>query len=232
MASSVFISGTDTEVGKTWVSTALLHTLNGAGLRAVGMKPVASGCEEAGGALRNADALALIGASHGTIDYATCNPYALREAVAPHLAAQRSGVVIELEPIRRCHDVLQAGADVVVVEGAGGWAVPLAPGLMQGDIPRMLQLPVILVVGLRLGCINHALLSARAIVADGCRLLGWIGNAVDARQPLQRENIATLRALLPAPCLGLLAHGAGTDENRAALAPALAALDELRGATA
>lgn len=232
MASSVFISGTDTEVGKTWVSTALLRTLNGAGLHAVGMKPVASGCEDIDGALRNADALALIGASHGEIDYAICNPYALREAVAPHLAAQRSGVVIDLETIRQCHAHLQAQADVVVVEGAGGWAVPLAPGLMQGDIPLALQLPVILVVGLRLGCINHALLSARAIVADGCRLLGWIGNAVDAQQPLQRENIATLQALLPAPCLGLLAHGATTDENSAALKPALAAVGGPRGTLA
>lgn len=229
MASSVFISGTDTEVGKTWVSTALLHTLNHAGLRAVGMKPVASGCEERAGALRNADALALIGASHGAVDYATCNPYAVREAVAPHLAAQRSGVTIELDTIRRCHAALQARADVVVVEGAGGWAVPLGPQLMQGEIARSLQLPVILVVGLRLGCINHALLSARAIVADGCRLLGWIGNAVDAQQPLQRENIETLQTLLPAPCLGLLGHGATSDDNRAALAPALAAIGALRG---
>ena len=227
MASSVFISGTDTEVGKTWVSTALLHTLNRAGLRAVGMKPVASGCEEVDGALRNADALALIEASHGAVDYASCNPYALREAVAPHLAAQRSGVTIELDTIGRCHALLQAAADVVVVEGAGGWAVPLAPSLMQGAIAQRLQLPVIHVVGLRLGCINHALLSARAIVADGCRLLGWIGNAIDARQPLQRENIETLQTLLPAPCLGLLAHGASPADIVAALAPALAAVRAL-----
>lgn len=228
MSVSVFISGTDTEVGKTWTSVALLRALNHAGLRAVGMKPVASGCDEVAGSLRNSDALALIGASHAAPDYAICNPYALREAVAPHLAAARSGVHIGIEHIRDCHATLCTNADVVVVEGAGGWAVPLGPDLMQAAIPQLLQLPVILVVGLRLGCINHALLSARAIAADGCRLLGWIGNAVDAQQPLQQQNIDTLQALMPVPCLGLLPHGE-TRAPQAALATAVAALRALAG---
>lgn len=229
MSVSVFISGTDTEVGKTWASVALLRALNHTGLRAVGMKPVASGCEEIDGALRNSDALALIGASHAAPDYAVCNPYALRDAVAPHLAAAHSGVRIDIERIRACHAALCTNADVVVVEGAGGWAVPLGPQLMQAAIAQTLELPVILVVGLRLGCINHALLSARAIAADGCHLLGWIGNAIDAQQPLQQENVDTLHALMPAPCLGLLAHGGAAQPPHAALAPAVAALQALAG---
>jgi dethiobiotin synthetase len=208
MNHGVFITGTDTGIGKTHASVALLQALAAAGLPAAGMKPVASGCEQTPQGLCNDDALALIQASRPQPAYALCNPYALRDAVAPHLAAAAQGVTVELPPLREAYAALQALAGRIVVEGAGGWCVPLSDSLMQADIPRALDLPVILVVGLRLGCINHALLSARAIQADGCRLLGWIGNAVEALQPLRAQNVATLRRLLPVPCLGLLEHAA------------------------
>lgn len=212
MTRSVFITGTDTGIGKTHASVALLRTLAARGVRAAGMKPVASGCDLIDGELSNEDARALIAASAMTPPYATCNPYALRDAIAPHLAAEADGIAISLAPIAVAYAALAAAVDTVVVEGAGGWAVPLGPILMQSDIPRALGLPVILVVGLRLGCINHALLTARAIRDDGCELLGWIGNAIDPAQPRQQDNIQTLRERLGVPCLGLIPPGDGEAE--------------------
>lgn len=206
--SGVFIAGTDTGIGKTFVSCALLHALREAGLRATGMKPVASGCERTAEGLRNEDALALIEASDPQPDdYTLCNPYAFEPAIAPHLAAADVGVRIELARIQTAYQQLAARTDVVVVEGVGGWMVPLSDSLDAGAIPHALKLPVILVVGLRLGCINHARLSARAIQADGCELLGWIGNTIDPAMERREDNIETLRRVLPAPCLGLLPHG-------------------------
>jgi len=206
--SGVFITGTDTGVGKTFVSCALLHALRADGTRAIGMKPVASGCERTREGLRNEDALALIAASDPRPDYATCNPYAFEPAVAPHLAAADANVQIDFARIESAYAHLAARADCVVVEGVGGWMVPLSDSLDAADIPRRLNLPVILVVGLRLGCINHARLSARMILDDGCELLGWIGNTMDPEVARRDDNIETLRRLLPAPCLGVLDHGA------------------------
>jgi len=200
----VFIAGTDTGIGKTVVAASLLAALSAAGLRALGMKPVASGCEQSGNRLRNADAELLIAHSAGTEPYECVNPYALPEPVAPHIAAASAGVEIRLQPIAEAFAVLAARADILVVEGVGGWAVPLSPALMQADLVRALALPVILVVGLRLGCLSHALLSARAIAADGCSLLGWIGNRVDPQMACVEENLATLRERIAAPCLGVL----------------------------
>ena len=208
MQRGFFVTGTDTGIGKTWAATALLDALNAAGHHAVGMKPVASGCEpDAQGRLVNEDALALQAASRPRPDYALCNPYALREAVAPHLAAARQGVTIDIERIRAAYDALAAQATHMVVEGAGGWYVPLTPSRMFCDLPRVLDLSVVLVVGVRLGCINHACLSARAIVADGFHLAGWIANRVDPHMSYADDNIATLRQLLTTPCLGVLPHG-------------------------
>jgi dethiobiotin synthetase len=204
----VFITGTDTGIGKTFVSTTLLAALNASGCRAVGMKPVASGCEQTPHGLRNDDAERLIAHSAGALDYDLVNPYALAAPIAPHLAAGDAGRQIRLDPIVAAFAALCTNADRVVVEGVGGWAVPLSPTLMQADLVRALKLPVILVVGLRLGCINHALLSARAIAADGCALIGWIGNGIDPAMARVDGNIATLRARLPAPCLGVLPAGA------------------------
>jgi len=204
---AVFIAGTDTGIGKTWVASGLVGALAAAGARVAGMKPVASGCVATPEGLRNDDALALQAASHPWPAYDDVNPIALTDAVAPHVAARRSGVEIDMSTLRAAFDRLGSSHDLVVVEGVGGWLVPLGPGLQASDIPRQWKLPVILVVGLRLGCINHAQLSARAIVADGCELMGWIGNQVDPAMEALDDNIATLSHVLPAPCLGILGHG-------------------------
>lgn len=201
---AVFIAGTDTGIGKTHVACALLHAMRAAGDTSCGMKPVASGCVATAQGLRNDDALALQAASSGSPPYASINPVSLRDPLSPHLAAAHDGVSIELAPLRHAFDALRDEFDQVVVEGIGGWLVPLGPHLLASDIAIEWQLPVILVVGLRLGCLNHALLSARAIQADGCRLLGWIGNQIDPQMEALEENLDTLRERIPAPCLGVL----------------------------
>lgn len=202
--SSIFVTGTDTGIGKTVSSCALLHALRGSGLRAVGMKPVASGCEWLEARWRNEDALALQAASFPTPDYAALNPYALPAAVAPEFAARQAGIEIELAPMVEAYARLQALSDVVVIEGVGGWAAPLSAQWDQADVVRALGVPVVMVVGLRLGCINHARLTARAIQADGCRLIGWIANEVDPQMACLEENFDTLRQRLPVPCWGRL----------------------------
>ena len=205
---TLFIAGTDTGIGKTHAACTLIHTLRATGRSVCGMKPVASGCIETAHGLRNEDALALLAAgSTPPPAYEEVNPVALREPLSPHLAAAHEGVTIALQPLHAAFHNLCTRYDVVVVEGVGGWRVPLAPGLLASDIPKAWALPVVLVVGLRLGCLNHALLSAEAIKADGCRLVGWIGNCIDPGMAAIEENIATLRTLLPAPCLGILPHG-------------------------
>jgi dethiobiotin synthetase len=198
----VFVTGTDTGVGKTLVSAALLATLAQRGVRAIGMKPVASGCTSSADGLRNADAEELQRWSTGEPDYALINPYALRAPIAPHLAAAQDGIEIVVAPIERAFASLSRSAECMIVEGVGGWAVPLSASLMQADLVRALDLPVILVVGLRLGCINHALLSARAIAADGHRLLGWIANAIDPQMAAADANLQTLSERLIVPLLG------------------------------
>ena len=207
----VFVTGTDTGIGKTLSSCTLLHALRARGLRAVGMKPLASGCEATPGGLRNEDALALQASSDPRPAYDDLNPYALPAPLAPEIAAREAGVEVELAPMLAAHARLAAQADVVVVEGVGGWTAPMAPALMQADLVRALDLPVVLVVGLRLGCLNHAILSARAIAADGCRLAGWIGSGVDPGMLRIDENRELLAGRLPAPCLGWLPWQAAPD---------------------
>jgi dethiobiotin synthetase len=221
---AVFIAGTDTGIGKTHSSCSLLHALRAAGHVACGMKPVASGCDETPDGLRNEDALALQAASSAALPYAMFNPFAMRDPLSPHLAAAHDGVLISMPPLRAAFEQLEGAHDCVVVEGVGGWMVPLAPGLSASDIATQWQLPVILVVGLRLGCLNHAQLSARAIVADGCRLIGWIGNTIDPAMDALDENLDTLRELLPAPCLGVLPHGVAPAQAAAQLPAAVAAV--------
>lgn len=213
-----YVTGTDTGIGKTRSSAALLHALRAQGLRATGMKPVASGCERIDGEWKNEDALALVEASDPRPAYADCNPFALEHPLAPELAARDAGVEVSLPPILAAHVRLAASADVVVVEGVGGWAAPLSADLMQADLVRALEIPVVLVVGLRLGCLNHALLSARAIAADGCRLIGWIANAVDPAMERVDDNIAMLSARLPAPCWGRLPFDPAADADPRAVA--------------
>lgn len=212
----VFVSGTDTGVGKTCASAALLHALRARGLRASGMKPVASGCRVTPLGLRNDDAEALLAASDPVPAYADCNPFALAEPIAPHIAARLAGVEIDVATLHAACLRIAAAADRVVVEGVGGWAVPLSEHAMQVDLVRALGMPVVLVVGLRLGCINHALLSARAIVADGCTLAGWIANPIEPSMSFTEANLHALQARIGAPLLGVLEHVAAFDPRAAA----------------
>ena len=203
---SFFVTGTDTGAGKTFASSTLLHALRGRGLRAVGMKPVASGCERTADGWRNEDALALLAASDPRPAYADLNPYALPEPLAPEIAAREAGVTLAMAPIVAAYQRLRAQADVVVVEGVGGWAAPLSASLDQVDLVRALRLPVVLVVGMRLGCLNHARLTTRAIRADGADLIGWIANEVDPDMARRDENFELLKARIDAPCWGRLPH--------------------------
>ena len=215
-----YVTGTDTGVGKTVVSVALLHALRARGLAAVGMKPVASGCEQSPDGLRNEDALALQAASRPSHPYDTHNPYALPEPTAPELAARRADVQVELGPIRSAYSKLGQGADIRVVEGVGGWMAPLTQGLEQTELARVLRLPVLLVVGVRLGCLSHARLTERAIRADRRPLLGWIGNVVDPDFADAHEYRALLERDLQSPCLGWLPFDpVATPEQRSQALP-------------
>ena len=217
MARTWFVTGTDTGVGKTLVSQALLAAFVRAGRRAVGMKPVASGCDVTAAGLRSADAVALIAAANVAVDYADVNPYAFAPATAPHLAAADAQVQIDPAVIERHYHRLAACADEVVVEGVGGWLVPLDEHTTMADVVQQLQWPVILVVALRLGAINHALLTSAAIEAHGCRLAGWVANAVEPQAP--PGYLEALRARLPAPFIGEISFGSAptTAADRLAL---------------
>ena len=203
MREAYFVTGTDTEIGKTTIAAGLLHAARMAGRSTAAAKPVASGCEQTFDGLRNSDALALLGECSLPLTYEEVNPLAFAPAIAPHLAAREAGIDLNVEalvaPVRH---VLAKGADFSLVEGAGGWRVPLAGTASLSDLPIALCLPVILVVGVRLGCINHALLTAEAIARDGLRLAGWVANVVDPATSRIEENLATLAERLPAPCLG------------------------------
>lgn len=204
MSSGFFITGTDTEIGKTTIACGLVHKLAAAGRNVAVMKPVASGCRRTPEGLRNEDAAALIAASGRAWDYALVNPFAFEPAIAPHIAAAKAGVAIDRRGILEAFTRLRARADTVVVEGVGGFRVPLSAGFDSADLAVALGLPVILVVGLRLGCINHALLTAEAVLARGLRLAGWVGNELAGGLEARNENIAALAAGLPAPCLGVV----------------------------
>jgi dethiobiotin synthetase len=193
----VFVTGTDTGVGKTRVAVALLRGLAADGWQVVGMKPVAAGIEA--GAARNADVEALAAASTLVAAGADVNPYAFAPPIAPHLAAARAGAVIDLDRCAAAYARLAAAADRVVVEGAGGALVPLGPRTDMLDLAARLELPLLLVVGVRLGCLNHALLSAQAIRARGLVLAGWVANRVDPAMAEADANVAALVERLPAP---------------------------------
>jgi len=213
---SFYVTGTDTGVGKSVASAALLHALRAGGRRSIGMKPVASGCDLVDGTWRNEDALLLQAASDPHPDYSDVNPFALRAPVAPELALRDDGVELRLEPIVSAHARLAARADTVVVEGVGGWAAPLSADLDQLDLVRALRLPVVLVVGMRLGCINHARLSVRAIRDDGVELIGWIANEVDPTMARIDDNFEILCQRLPVPCWGRLPHASQPDPAKLA----------------
>ncbi|MCD2514269.1 dethiobiotin synthase [Comamonas endophytica] len=209
---SCFVTGTDTGVGKTLSSCALLHALAEYHARVVGMKPVASGAEADGqGGWANEDSLALRAASTLRVDPAWDNPVLLPDPVSPHIAAQRANVRVTLAPILAAYGELRRQADAIVVEGAGGWQVPLSPDLRISDLAMALQLPVVLVVGLRLGCINHALLTADAIRASGLPLAGWIASRIDPGMREPEANMAYLRQHMGAPLLADIAWQARPD---------------------
>jgi len=211
-----FVTGTDTGVGKTLASAALLRCLAAAGLRAVGMKPVAAGAEWADGGWRNEDVTRLEAAGNVAVPTAWRCPILLRMPASPHLAAQAEGRTIELAPLLSGFERLCEAADAVVVEGVGGFRVPLSDTLDTADLAVALRLPVILVVGLRLGCLNHALLSAEAIRARGLRLAGWIANAIDPAMLASEANVRTLCHRLDAPLLGVVPHLPAPDPTGAA----------------
>jgi dethiobiotin synthetase len=213
---SYYLTGTDTGAGKTFATCALLHAARASGRRALGMKPVASGCTLADGAWRNDDALALLALGSEAVDYAWINPFALPDATAPEIAAARAGIVVEPGPILAAHARLAARAEFLFAEGVGGWLAPLGATLDQSALVHALGLPVILVVGLRLGCLNHARLTARAIAADGCELAGWIATDVDPQLEHADAYFSALQRVLPAPLLGRLPHAVDGDPSAVA----------------
>lgn len=202
-----FVTGTDTEVGKTLIAAALLELAKARGLRCVGLKPIAAGCERIDGRLVNDDALALMAASGASLDYRTVNPVALEPAIAPHLAAERIEFALDAADLAaHCRKALANDVDFAIVEGAGGWLVPLNGTETLADVCLGMGAPAILVVGMKLGCLNHALLTAHAIADAGGRLAGWVANSATTEMPMFDANVATLRERLDAPCLGVVPH--------------------------
>ncbi len=204
MNNAYFVTGTDTEIGKTLTTCTMLYALGQLGVRAAGMKPVAAGCEERDGVWYNADVDGIMDAAGIAFPQDVVCPYLMREPAAPHIAAAQEGITIDPVVIRSCFDRIWQASDVVVVEGVGGFRVPLGENYDTADLARELNLPVVLVVGLRLGCINHALLTAEAIAARGLTLAGWVANVVDLEMRHGVENMEALTARLPAPLLGCI----------------------------
>lgn len=201
MGQILFITGTDTGIGKTLIATGLVHALREQGREVLAMKPVASGCERVPEGLRNADALALQRAASRQLAYHEVNPYAFAPPIAPHIAAEHAATAISLDGIADQCERLAGQSDVVVVEGVGGWRVPLNATEDLADLAVRLHAGVILVVGMRLGCINHALLTAQAIQRSGASFLGWVANQVDPDMACLDENMAALAVRLPVPCI-------------------------------
>lgn len=200
MGQGYFVTGTDTGVGKTTVSCALLRTFAAQGKKAVGMKPVVAGSENS----RWYDVEQLIAASNIRADREYVNPYAFHPPISPHIAALQAGIEIDLAMIQHAYQSLSSQADIVIVEGAGGFLVPLNARKTGADLARALNLPVILVVGMRLGCLNHALLTAQAIHVCGLPFAGWVANCIDPQMQVPQENIATLEQQLDSPLLGVI----------------------------
>jgi len=204
MSPAYFLTGTDTEIGKTFITCALLRHGAALGLTAVGLKPIAAGTDAAG---LNDDVEAIRAASNVELAREITNPYCFKPAIAPHIAAAEEGMSIEFEPIKAACEQARQQADLVIVEGVGGFCVPLGTGYGTADLAIELALPVILVVGMRLGCINHAMLTAEAIARRGLKLAGWVANRIDPQMSRFDENLATLKTLIAAPLLGVVPHG-------------------------
>lgn len=216
MNQAYFVTGTDTEIGKTLISTALMQHFVQNGQRVLGMKPVAAGAQLEGQALVNDDARQLQAASNVSVPLTAMNPYVFAPAIAPHLAARDLGQNISMKKIEQAFQALSAQADVVIVEGAGGFFVPLNDHDDMADLAAALRLPLVLVVGMRLGCINHSLLTVSAIVARGLMLAGWVANCVDPAMQRLEDNISTLRQKIAAPCLGVVPFDEHINAHKAA----------------
>ena len=199
-----FITGTDTEIGKTFTTSALLRAFAKQGNSTLGMKPIASGAEEIDGVLHNEDVDSLVAASSVKAPQEIVVPYLMRTPAAPQIVAAMENVTMDVQHIASCYQQAQQLADVVLVEGVGGFCVPLDDETSTVDLAQRLALPVILVVGMRLGCINHALLTAQAIKASGLRLAGWVANTVDTDMKFFEENVQALKQRLDAPCLAVM----------------------------
>ena len=205
-AKAVFITGTDTGIGKTFVSCALIKAIKHSGRTVEAMKPVASGSELQNQQWQNEDALALMQACGSKVDYALVNPYALPLATAPQIAAREANVSIDITLLVSSFQKLQAQADFVLVEGVGGWLAPLSDNLDQADLVSAFKIPVLLVVGMRLGCINHARLTEQAIQADGFKMLGWIANYCDAEFDPKGDYLDALSDVMKSHCLAKVPH--------------------------
>ncbi|MEW8030022.1 MAG: dethiobiotin synthase [Candidatus Thiodiazotropha sp.] len=202
MTGGLFVTGTDTGCGKTEITLGVMRNLQRQGESVLGMKPIASGAAVTEDGLRNEDALRIQAQCSREIAYSSVNPLLYQPPIAPHLAAKAVGRPIRLDEIVQGYNQLQAMADRVVVEGVGGWHVPLGDGITLADLARTLDLPMILVVGMRLGCLNHALMTAECMLHSGVQFKGWIANLVDPQMQALDDNIITLQSWLPAPCLG------------------------------
>ncbi|MBN3748995.1 dethiobiotin synthase [Burkholderia sp. Se-20373] len=232
---SLFVTGTDTEIGKTFVSAAMLHGFARHGLRAAALKPVAAGAYERDGVWRNEDADQLDAAANVVLPPALRTPFLLKAPAAPHIVAAQEGVTLDIDTIVACHREALTRAEIVVVEGAGGFRVPMNDTQDMADLAVALGVPVVLVVGVRLGCINHALLTADAIAARGLKLAGWVANHVDPAMSFPDENIATMRDWLArehgAPLLGRIPHlSPAAPESAAAMLDIAALVETLRTA--
>jgi dethiobiotin synthetase len=203
----IFITGTDTEIGKTHVACALLKTLKKQNIKAVGMKPVASGAKHINGNWQNEDAVKLMEASSVKLPYELINPYLFKTPASPHIAAELEQQQVELDKIISAYEIIEQQTGFVVVEGVGGWLVPLNKQQTVEDLVKALQLPVVMVVGMRLGCLNHALLTAQHIQQSGLELAGWIANSVDQNFSYLEDNINTLIESINAPLLARLEAG-------------------------
>ena len=204
-AQSCFIVGTDTNVGKTYVASRIIAQFVEDGYKTIGMKPIASGCElNANGELMNEDVTALSNASNIKAPLNLINPYRFQPAIAPHIAAQKIGVEMSIPTILNAFESLKNQAEVVVVEGAGGFLVPINNNQTLADLAVALKLPIVLVVGMRLGCINHALLTFEAIKNRGLHLSGWVANQIDPQMPVFQENLESLKRIIKAPLLEMV----------------------------
>jgi dethiobiotin synthetase len=201
----LFITGTDTDIGKTLIATGLLEAANSQGKKTAAIKPVAAGCIDTGEGPQNEDALMLQAAASTELSYQQVNPVALDEPMAPHIAAKEQGKRLSADRLTGfCRGITMLPVDLVVIEGAGGWRVPINNRESMAEIPKQLNAEVVLVVGLKLGCINHALLTAQAIRSDGLKIAGWVANTMDEDMLRLDENIDTLKQLINEPCLGVI----------------------------